>query len=220
MEALRAASAVRDGDLSTARKAAAQSVQIDRSNPRAYATLAKSEQVSGNFAGSARAIHEALAREPCHASYAQGADEAHDNIRFERYYRNEIGKKQVRYRRRSDDVRPPTPSPPPTPEPQKKGLDDAWKNLDLFDIFEGQHLLRQAIRGMFDDADYDRDGDGEGDNKVSKKDKFTILQFVQRTLPKKQVKHIEAVLNTDDATLNPPARAMLEKMLPKVSSRH
>lgn len=217
MEALRAVSAVRAGDYSTARKAAATSVQIDASNPRAHASLAKSEQIAGNLGQSARAIHAALEREPCHAEYVQGADEAHDAIRFTRFYRNELNRKhkQVRYRRRSDDVRTPTPEPPPTPEPQKKELDEAWKFLDLFDIFEAQHELRQAILGVFDDASRDADGDGEGDNRVSKRDKFAILQFIQRgTFSRKQVKHIEAVLDADDATLNPPAQALLQGMLP------
>lgn len=34
------------------------------------------------------------------------------------------------------------------------------------------------------------------------------------TCTKKQIRHIQTVLDTSDATLNPPARALLEKMLP------
>lgn len=53
LQALRANSAVRMGDLNTARKAATQSVQLDNSNPRAFYTLSKSEKVAGNLGSSA-----------------------------------------------------------------------------------------------------------------------------------------------------------------------
>ena len=200
---------------STARKAASQSVQLDKTNPRAFYTLAKSEKVAGNLGSSARAIHAALQREPNHKEYTQVADEAHDHIRFGRFYRNELNKRNVRYRRRSDDARTPTPEPPKTPEPQPQELDDAWKFLDLYDIFEGQHELREAINKVLDEGAVDNDGDGEGDGVVSAKDKFAIVQFLQRgSFTKKQIKHIEAVLDTAGQTLNPPAKKLLEELLP------
>ena len=221
LEALRAnsilAAASKDGQLSElkkARKAASNAVALDRSNPRAYFSLARAERQEGHLAGSARAIYAALQREPCNAEYAQGADETADCIRFSRFYRNELRPPAVHYRRRDDDPRPPTPEPEPAPEPEKKGLDDAWKYLDVFDIFDAQQDLRAAILRVLDDASYDRDGDGEGDGKVSSRDKMTILNFLKRsTTPKKDIKRIEDVLG-DDGLLSQPAKELLQSLMP------
>ena len=181
-------------------------------NPRAYFTKAKSDQKFGRPSRAFAALETALAAEPTNANFQQGLDEALDAVRYGRHYRNVITRRGRTLYPRADGR---TPTPEPEPEEvalEKIAMDEDWRYLDVFDLFQPSIRLRNAIMSL------DKDGDGEVDGKLTRQDRQLIISMLRRNdVAEKTVKAVESTLEASGA-ISTTSWEMLLKLCPEDSA--